>query len=539
MSIEEELERFVEFGGILDRKMRQYLSRYIAAKISPNTLLEVPELNDQYFRYFKDALDEIFAIDHLLPLTQQHERISQQMVRDILRWLKKSYHKARQKNEQLEEEANRLENWAITPLHRFVERWDVLINYLRREYNTETLDTSFYAKKFKTLIQGRSFDTLSPEARKEIEIVFHDLLAQWDALLHAKMLRYELSKLDEAREHFTQTLQAKVDEFQQLSKIISPFAEYVGRYWDMSRELWQDSSFEIVKHYDELLQNEDSIRELADLLGQMREAEIEIEEEEYEKVIVRREWVKDPNLRSEIAGIHESDDLNNLLSAEASLLGDTQTEWLFLKRFADKRLLTFQYEDKRLVKSEHNIMEVEQKTKRKEQGPFIICVDTSESMHGRPEQIAKVLCLGILKMAAAQNRSAYLINFSTGVQTIDLFNIADSIDAVAKFLQMSFYGGTDISLPLYEALRQLEGHRYEDADILVISDFIMYKIEDEVVQRVRHFQHNQGTQFHSLTLSADPNSRILEYFDTNWLYDPNQKGIIKSLTQQMHQTLNR
>jgi hypothetical protein len=48
-------------------------------------------------------------------------------------------------------------------------------------------------------------------------------------------------------------------------------------------KLWQESSFDILHHYDELLQNEQSIKELADLLGNMREAEIEIEEEEFEK----------------------------------------------------------------------------------------------------------------------------------------------------------------------------------------------------------------------------------------------------------------
>ena len=113
--------------------------------------------------------------------------------------------------------------------------------------------------------------------------------------------------------------------------------------------------------------------------------------------------------------------------------------------------MTFKYEDKKLISSEDHYMEINQKINQKEKGPFIICVDTSESMHDRPELIAKVLCFAILKMAMNQTRKAYLINFSIGIQTLDLFDIANSIDEIAGFLKLSFQGGTDATLALYEA----------------------------------------------------------------------------------------
>ena len=87
--------------------------------------------------------------------------------------------------------------------------------------------------------------------------------------------------------------------------------------------------------------------------------------------------------------MHESDDLANLLSNEVSLLSHTDTEAVFLKKYIDKTLLTLQYEDKRLVKSEHQFTEVHQKVRRKEKGPFKLCVDTSMSMEGKPEEIAR------------------------------------------------------------------------------------------------------------------------------------------------------
>jgi uncharacterized protein with von Willebrand factor type A (vWA) domain len=187
------------------------------------------------------------------------------------------------------------------------------------------------------------------------------------------------------------------------------------------------------------------------------------------------------------------------------------------------------------VTSKHTEVEVNRKVRQKEKGPFILCVDTSESMAGKPEQIAKVMSMGILKMAARENRKAFLINFSAGVKTLDLHSIADSIDQIAAFLRMSFHGGTDISLALNEALRQLENQDYHEADILMVSDFIMYRVDRDTLQQVHKARHSRGTRFHSLTLSQRPNRKILEAFDTNWVYDPEGKGIVRELRRSLEE----
>ncbi|MEM1328452.1 MAG: VWA domain-containing protein [Bacteroidota bacterium] len=531
--LEQEFERFIEFGQLLDRPTRKYLVRYLQQKITgevDSSLESLDDLKDDYFQYFRKALDGLFGISGLLDIIQNNPTNAKQIVLDTLYWMRKSYEKARVKNP-FEEETTRLGSWSVTPLRVFIKRWNFLIDYLRNVYEEQELPVNFYRDRFKDLIQGKDWDNIPQDNRQKLELILTDLLAQWDALLNAKLLDYQLNKLEEERKNFMQTVEAKVQEYQQLMQLVSPFAEYLGNYWDMSRELWKSTSFDVVKQYDDLLKNEKSIQDLADLLGKMREAEIEMEEETFERTIIRQQWIVDEEAKSEIVGVKESDELSHILSSEVALLSDSDTETLFLKKYADKNLLTFRYEDRKLVKSEDYLTEIHQKVKQREKGPFIICVDTSESMMGRPEQIAKVLCLGILKMAARDNRRAYLINFSIGIETLDLFDISNNLDSIAKFLNMSFYGGTDISLPLYEALRQLQGNDYEDADVLVISDFIMYKIDEDVLQQVRFQQQNKNTQFHSLTLSKEPNPYVLEYFDTNWVYDPKERGIIKSLTE--------
>ena len=531
MNIQEQLEqeygRFVEFGNLLDRKMRKYLVQYLRNKLEPDRFL-LPELKDQYYAYFQKALDGIFSIPGLLGLAQGNEKIKKQIVLDTLHWLRKTYDKARTKNP-YDDELNRLEGWAVTPLHVFTQRWPALPTFLKATYSKDELDSNFYKDRFNKLVGSRTLEAIPREDKEKAERLLKDVLAQWDALLHAKILDYQLRKLEEEREAFTDLLSKKVEEYQQIKELAAPFSDYLS--WDMSRELWEETDFDIIHQYDELLRDEQSLRELADLLGRMREAEIEIEEEAFEKSIIRQEWKVDEAAKSEIVGVHESDDLSNMLSSEVSLLSDEDTELLFLKKYADKNLLTFRYEDRKLVQSEDHYMEINQRINQKEKGPFIVCVDTSESMTGRPEQIAKVLCLGILKMAIRENRRAYLINFSRGIKTLDLHDVANSIDEIAGFLRMSFYGGTDVSLALYEAIRQLRGNDYQDADVLIISDFIMYTVDADVLRDVRFFQQNKDTQFHSLTLSEEANPEVLEFFDTNWVYDPKQKGIIRELTK--------
>jgi len=535
--LKEEFDRFVQFGAILDVATRKYLVQYLQQKLG----LEAPsppDINDTYYRYFTRALDKLFDEGRLVELLEGRQGLTYQVASDTLYWMRKAFGKIREKNP-YDDETQRLSAASVMPLRDFIMRWYYIMNFLKNTYDREDLDSGFYEEKIKGIIGNRGPEQLTREEKEELDNVFHDLLAQWDALLSAKLLEFQLQKLEDEAEDFKDLLDKKADEYEKLYELISPFSEYVGKYWDMSRELWEDKSFEVLEKYNDLLQDEESIRQLAELLGQMREAEIITEEEEYERVIVRKEWVEDDENKAEIVGVYESDDLNNLLSSEIGYLGDEDTEDIFLKKYADKELQTFQYQDKHLVTSEDQFTETNLKTKLKEKGPFIICVDTSDSMRGTPEHIAKVLCFAILKMAARDNRKAYLINFSTQIQTINLFDIGRSLDEIAGFLRMSFHGGTDITLALHEALRQLRSESYRDADVLIISDFIMYKIEDEILDKVRYHQQNNGTQFHSLTLHEDPNAEVILQFDTNWVYDPEEKGIIRELAGEMRKVGRR
>lgn len=451
--IQEELDRFVQFGSLLDVQTRRYFVAYLKEKIGLET--DLTELNEGYFNYFKRSLDQFFKNDALSGLLKQHKILGLQVVSDITRWFAKTYQKIAKKNP-YGDELSSLEGWSVRPLENAFSQWPYLVKDVESYYTVEELDTGFFRKKFEALIGGKPFSDADSSTREEVDLLLTDLLSQWDAKLQTKILAFQLKNLEKERDEFQDELDQKAEEYQKLTSMLNPFVDYVGRYWDLSQEPWKDTTFDVIEAYDKLLQNEKELKELADLLGKMRQAEVETEEEIYERVEVRQEERKDPNQRAEITEIRTGDDLSNMEASEVSLLSDTETETLFLKKFAEKNLLVKGFEDKVTVNSSRILYEVNQKVKLKEKGPFIVCVDTSGSMEGKPEQIAKVLCFAILKMASKENRRAFLINFSTGIKTIDLLDVSRNLDALADFLTFSFQGGTDISLALHEAIQQLK-----------------------------------------------------------------------------------
>ena len=133
-----------------------------------------------------------------------------------------------------------------------------------------------------------------------------------------------------------------------------------------------------------------------------------------------------------------------------------------------------------------------------------------------------------MKMAAKEDRKCFLISFSVGIKTINLLDVANSMDRIIDFLSMSFDGGTDVTPAMSAAIEMLQTKDYKDADVLMVSDFIMFDIRKEILRRIQQEQQ-KGTKFHSLTISRRANLEVLEAYDNCWIYDPDHKKIMRQL----------
>ena len=538
--LDTELERFVEYGAVLDRRTREYLVAHLRGRILGEPLPAT--LDERYAAALARALDAVFSPDpetsehnsdgahssRLLGIVRQNSAMGMQVGIETVRWMRRAWRRL-ETEDPFSEERSRLGALAAMPLRHAVGAWRGPLAWLRKSYARHELDVDFYEDALVQAIRGRPPGLLSPDELERVDALLHDLLAEWDARLSAKRLDQQLQELAQSAADFRTRLRDRLDQHQRLRELLAPFSEYIGRSWDLSRELWEEADLDLLAEYQRLLEDERGVRELAELLGRLREATLDTEDEELSRTIVRVRWERDPTARAEIVGVHESGDLELILPSEAALLAQPETEPLFYQRLVERRLMSWRHEHREKVHDPLTLTETVSRTKRREQGPFIVCVDSSYSMAGRPELLAKVLAFGIARVAAEQGRAAYLINFSVAIQTIDLVDLGSSLPELAAFLRMSFHGGTDLTLALHEALRMLKTERYREADVLLVSDFVMFQIHEHLLEDIRAQQHNADTRFHALTLSDQPPAPLLEAMDTAWQHDPEKKGVVRSL----------
>jgi uncharacterized protein with von Willebrand factor type A (vWA) domain len=530
--MQETFVQFIEFGKIFDKPTREYFVEYLKKKVHLENKFDRFSANIQVSHTpLAKAIDAIFENQVILHTAQKYQKIAEQLLEDILKWMRKMQQYL-ETNSPFEDEISLLQRWEATPSFWWAKQWYHLTNYLKDIYTPQELSIEFYEQKFEKILRKIDLFALEKGEKKyekelsELEIVAEDLLMQWKGLLTAKRLQWELEQTEKQQADFSQKLQDKVEEFNQLVELIAPFAEEAGRFWDMSSGKWFRAGFELLDKYAQILQNEQALQELADMLGKMREAKTETDEEIYENIIVRKAWIDDFYKKDEIGGVYQDNYLPTVLPSEIAYLGHSVTENVFWKKYVEKELLSFRYQGKTLITSNKVQFSRQQKVKRKEKGPFIVCVDTSGSMEGLPEQIAKTLCFAILKMAAKENRKAYLINFSVGIKTINLLDLANSMELLLAFLMMSFHGGTDAAPALIEAISMLQTNDYKEADVLMISDFVMFEIREDIIKKIRQEQE-KDTRFHSLTISKQANPEIIHRFDNNWRYDPDSREVIK------------
>jgi len=187
--------------------------------------------------------------------------------------------------------------------------------------------------------------------------------------------------------------------------------------------------------------------------------------------------VRVPDMPGETRGVHRSGRIARMLPAEAMLLGQPLLRLVWHARRAERTLLSYEDDDRmqelRLQRSRVARPRIGQQAgKRPEMGPIMVCVDTSGSMQGGAEAVAKAVVLEAMRTAHAQRRSCHVFAFGGPGELVEMELNLDSggIERVTRFLGQSFHGGTDICAPLEKALARLEDSRWRLADLLIASD---------------------------------------------------------------------
>ena len=179
----------------------------------------------------------------------------------------------------------------------------------------------------------------------------------------------------------------------------------------------------------------------------------------------------------ETRGVCRSGRIARMLPSETMQLTHRRLRLLWHAHHAERCLLTYE-EDDRMHQSVRDRVPVSRPypqrkpDKRMEAGPMLICVDTSGSMQGGAEAVAKAVVLEAMRTAHAQQRHCHVFAYGGPdeivEQTLDLD--AAGIGQLVQFLGQGFRGGTDICGPLERVLDRLVQERWQRADLLIASD---------------------------------------------------------------------
>ena len=506
--------KFETFGTIAESASRKKLAQEVFDALTIEGRNAIGSVDSEVDN-FATATNSILSNPEMKEACENNTDLSCKVTLDILDFINKTKKQLLKSDNPFEDESKLLTHFTKLIKSEFEAQWAIVAPKVSERYKNVGLNIDFYERQFRF-----STDEYKNEdkSRPSFESVREHFTEKWSELLLKEQTRWELNFIDQQRRIFCETLYKQIDQLKTIQQLLEPFTSELGRLWDMSKGSWSSGNFDILKRYAELLKKDTSLKYLAEMLGRMRQAEKQYEEELYRTIVIKPEWRVEHASKSDLIGVRESDDLSSLLPSETALLADDTMQAVFFKKFAEKKLQTFEYQAKLLSFKEEEIQDRRQKEMDEAKGPFIICIDTSGSMHGTPETVAKTLCFAILKIAVRENRKCYLISFSTGLQTLELSDLRNSLDKVIDFLSMSFHGGTDATPAMHEAIRLLTTNDYKKADIVIASDFIMPEFDLQTKQLIVKAKENK-TRFHSLVIGSSQNSASIAEFDNNWIYD--------------------
>ncbi len=334
----------------------------------------------------------------------------------------------------------------------------------------------------------------------DIKVV--EQLLKEDMIKRAKRLSSNEQFLNGLRAaYLRQRLNEIISWIKEHERILSLLEQlYPGRLWDYSRSLLHRKYFQNLAKHARLLENVKELEEIVKLLGK-----IELEEGQKRLEITRKSF-------SEIHGIRISGDLERLLPVELLKLLNPKTKLLFYAKWMEQGLLTYELRGKHWTGGP---------PKMKKRGPVVALVDTSGSMHGAPETLAKALILAIVKKMLPEKRPVKVILFSSTNQTreIELSTTRKMADEFLAFLSYSFGGGTDFNTALKAGLDSIQSDEYNSADLLFISDGLSVINDKKLLNRWQQWREEKDGRVFTVIIGNDRAGGLDEISDYVFMID--------------------
>ena len=359
------------------------------------------------------------------------------------------------------------------------------------------------------------------------------LVEKWRKFFDKIVSEWEIKKLDELRAAFKKRLRDWLKLLQELKNTCDELSMETGFLWDLSKGNLKNTDAALLKKWVDYIKNSKGVKELCNLMGRIKRHEKTTRQAEIQKTTYIKQTIKDTSSKEEIVGLTFGRDLENVLPVEMALLADADTSVLFDMKFVENRLMCFKKEGWQSTYQKNQETQKITIAIDQPKGPIIVCVDTSGSMQGTPENIAKALTLVLTSQAVSQKRDCLLINFSTGIETMELTK-GMGFKKLLDFLQKSFGGGTDVAPAFEYALKKMTDEKFEKADLLVVSDFMMGELDKNIKDEIKMMKAKKN-RFFSLCVGSNSAIGNLEnIFDGEWIYNPRDMNIAVLKTVKDH-----
>ncbi|GAA4852217.1 VWA domain-containing protein [Algivirga pacifica] len=485
-TLSERIERFVLFGNIGNQEDRTFFGNYLKALLGKGTLEEPTSIPEHLLPYVQ-AVEDILLTPGLQERMERYPLIREKTLTEVLDYLD-----------------------------------GIALQRPPKKKFRLNLSLSFFSSgKQKKKEQGGKGKKKKQGKMGQLSSSLSDMM---DKMLNNR----------NKQQRFKKSLQKKSENVERIMHLSRFLKHGDSPKWGDFAGKWTESNLESLHKYEALLNDQQSIKTLARLLGKYSGA-LHAQEEESLKTIAIKPFRRTLSKgRKQLVGVTENNDLAHLLPSEIALLGNPETEAIFYKKFAEKKLQTFELKGSSQDKKEEKEQKEKQKTNKEQKGPVILCVDTSASMMGKQEEIAKMLSLAILKEAIKEDRKCLLMAFSKEVKTLDLSDATHNMDTLLQFLSMSFHGGTDPNEALTQGVEYMHQEAFHTADLLLISDGRIPVPDNYTRVRILTAQQKGNRFFHIMIANNAQTGKINE-FNANWYYNPKSEHSLKEIALSLKQ----
>lgn len=257
----------------------------------------------------------------------------------------------------------------------------------------------------------------------------------------------------------------------------------------------------------------------------------------------------------EVDGITGGSGIVGTILPDLALLAFPETEELFDCKNCAGTLLQISHRrySRTTVRTRETVKELVRR--RRFRGRVVLCVDTSGSMRGTPEDVARATILGMVRAAVLARRAATILIYTDHLEELDLpirgednpFPEGAQGDApvamtgtsppvvpehilarLSDLLRSNLADGTDIDPALERALSDLEGGDQGSlTDVVIVSDMRFPRLPPRHLNRMYNIQKNDLARFHCLTVNEEPLQDPLNVFDYRWFFNT---GVVPSFS---------